>query len=46
MTVIITDKAVGDANMPLGAALSVIMLLFTLLIIGALLFGTRKERQA
>ena len=34
MTVIITDKAVGDANMPLGAALSVIMLIFTIVIIG------------
>ena len=29
MTVIIQDKAVGDANLPLGAALSVIMLLVT-----------------
>jgi putative spermidine/putrescine transport system permease protein len=46
MTVIITDKAVGDANMPLGAALSVIMLLFTLLIIGALMFASRKERRS
>jgi putative spermidine/putrescine transport system permease protein len=43
MTVIITDKAVGDANMPLGAALSVIMLLFTLLIIGALYLLSRRE---
>lgn len=46
MTVIITDKAVGDANMPLGAALSVIMLLFTLLIIGALMVSSRKERSS
>ncbi|MDO6482263.1 ABC transporter permease [Shimia thalassica] len=43
MTVIITDKAVGDANMPLGAALSVIMLLFTLLIIGGLMLASRKR---
>ena len=43
MTVIITDKAVGDANMPLGAALSVIMLVFTLIIIGGLMFATRKK---
>ncbi len=42
MTVIITDKAVGDANMPLGAALSVIMLLFTLAIIMGLWLVSRK----
>ncbi len=46
MTVIITDKAVGDANMPLGAALSVIMLLFTLLVIGALWLASRKGRAS
>ncbi|WP_170574817.1 ABC transporter permease [Ruegeria atlantica] len=44
MTVIITDKAVGDANMPLGAALSVIMLVFTLIIICGLLLGSRRGR--
>ena len=43
MTVIITDKAVGDANMPLGAALSVIMLIFTLIIIGGLMLASKKE---
>lgn len=43
MTVMITDKAVGDANMPLGAALSVIMLVFTLVVIGALAWLTRKK---
>ncbi|GAA6209124.1 ABC transporter permease [Cognatishimia sp. WU-CL00825] len=43
MTVIITDKAVGDANMPLGAALSVIMLVFTLLIITGLMFAARDK---
>lgn len=42
MTVIITDKAVGDANMPLGAALSVVMLMFTLIIIGGLYRGSRR----
>ncbi len=46
MTVIITDKAVGDANMPLGAALSVIMLLFTLLIIGGLMLASRKREAS
>ena len=46
MTVMITDKAVGEANMPLGAALSVIMLIFTLVIIGLLLWFSRKEDAA
>jgi putative spermidine/putrescine transport system permease protein len=46
MTVIITDKAVGDANMPLGAALSVIMLVFTLLIIGGLILASRRKGAA
>ena len=46
MTVIITDKAVGDANMPLGAALSVIMLVFTLLIIGGVMLASRKGGKA
>ncbi|MEP3633955.1 MAG: ABC transporter permease [Shimia thalassica] len=46
MTVIITDKAVGDANMPLGAALSIIMLLFTLLIIGGLMLASRKREAS
>jgi len=45
MTVIITDKAVGDANMPLGAALSVIMLIFTLMIIGTLAYASRSKDQ-
>lgn len=43
MTVIITDKAVGDANMPLGAALSVIMLLFAASVIGALMIASRRK---
>lgn len=46
MTVIITDKAVGDANMPLGAALSVIMLIFTLIIIGGLMLASRRGAKS
>jgi len=42
MTVIITDKAVGDANMPLGSSLSVIMLVFTLVIIGGLILLSNR----
>lgn len=33
MTVIISDKALGDANLPLGAALAVMMLIVTVLIL-------------
>lgn len=33
MTVIITDKALGDANLPLGAALAVVMLIATVVIL-------------
>jgi len=43
MSVIITDKAIGNSNMPLGAALSVIMLLFTLAIITGLFLASRKR---
>ncbi len=43
MSVIITDKAVEQANMPLGAALAVIMLVFTVLLIGGFALATRKE---
>lgn len=46
MTVIITDKAVGDGNMPLGAALSVIMLVFTLIIIGGLFLASNREARS
>ena len=46
MTVIITDKAVGDANMPLGAALSVIMLVFTLIIIGGLMLASKRAAKS
>ena len=44
MTVIISDKALGDANLPLGAALAVVMLIVTVLILVASLFATRKEQ--
>lgn len=33
MTVMISDKALGDANLPLGAALSVVMLIITMVIL-------------
>jgi len=33
MTVIISDKAMGDANLPLGAALAVVMLIVTVLVL-------------
>lgn len=45
MTVIITDKAVGNSNMPLGAALSVVMLIFTLIVIAGLFLVTRARRK-
>lgn len=43
MTVIISDKALGDANLPLGAALAVVMLVVTglVLIASAYLTGRR-----
>lgn len=44
MTVIISDKALGDANLPLGAALAVIMLIATVLILLVSLFATRKAQ--
>ena len=33
MTVLISDKALGDANLPLGAALAVVMLLVTVVVL-------------
>ncbi|MEP5155281.1 hypothetical protein [Planktotalea sp.] len=33
MTVIISDKALGDANLPLGAALAVVMLIVTVIVL-------------
>lgn len=43
MTVIISDKALGDANLPLGAALAVIMLLVTVLILLVSWVATRRR---
>ena len=46
MTVIITDKAVGDANMPLGAALSVIMLIVATAVVSMLWAASRGREGA
>lgn len=43
MTVIISDKALGDANLPLGAALAVVMLIVTVLVLLAATFLTRRR---
>ena len=45
MTVIISDKAMGDANLPLGAALAVVMLIVTALILGLAALATRGRRR-
>jgi len=45
MTVIISDKALGDANLPLGAALAVVMLIVTVLILLASLFAARETKS-
>ncbi len=42
MTVMISDKALGDANLPLGAALAVVMLIITALV---MLFATLVSRR-
>lgn len=44
MTVMISDKAIGDANLPLGAALAVIMLIITVLILIASFFVSARQR--
>lgn len=44
MTVIISDKALGDANLPLGAALAVVMLIVTVLVLLAAAAFTRGRR--
>lgn len=44
MTVIISDKALGDANLPLGAALAVVMLIVTVLVLIAAAVFTRGRR--
>ena len=43
MTVIISDKALGDANLPLGAALAVVMLIVTVLVLLAAALLTRRR---
>lgn len=43
MTVIISDKALGDANLPLGAALAVVMLILTVLVLLASALLTRRR---
>lgn len=43
MTVIISDKALGDANLPLGAALAVVMLIVTVIVLLASALFTRKR---
>jgi len=44
MTVIISDKALGDANLPLGAALAVVMLIVTVIVLIGSAFVTRERR--
>jgi len=44
MTVIISDKALGDANLPLGAALAVVMLIVTMLVLVLAAVLTRGRR--
>ena len=43
MTVIISDKALGDANLPLGAALAVVMLIVTAVVLLVSMAATRKR---
>ncbi len=43
MTVIISDKALGDANLPLGAALAVVMLIVTVLVLIVSALLTRRR---
>jgi len=45
MTVMISDKAMGDANLPLGAALAVVMLLITAVILLISLVISRRQPQ-
>ena len=44
MSVIITDKAIGQSNMPLGAALSVVMMVFSVFIILTFYLLSRKSK--
>jgi putative spermidine/putrescine transport system permease protein len=43
MTVIISDKALGDANLPLGAALAVVMLIVTVIVLLASAWLTQRR---
>lgn len=43
MTVIISDKALGDANLPLGAAFAVVMLIITIAVL-LLSFGLSRKK--
>ncbi|WP_420861255.1 ABC transporter permease [Algirhabdus cladophorae] len=43
MTVIISDKALGDANLPLGAALAVVMLVVTVVVLLVSALATRRR---
>lgn len=45
MTVMISDKALGDANLPLGAALAVVMLIITAAILLLSLLLSRNSRS-
>ncbi|MCF2904988.1 ABC transporter permease subunit [Octadecabacter sp. CECT 8868] len=44
MTVIISDKALGDANLPLGAALAVVMLIVTVVVLLISALATRGRQ--
>lgn len=45
MTVMISDKALGDANLPLGAALAVVMLIITaIILLLSLLVSSKKDK--
>jgi len=45
MTVIISDKALGDANLPLGAALAVVMLIVTVIVLLVAALVTRDRQE-
>lgn len=45
MTVIISDKALGDANLPLGAALAVVMLVVTAITLAVALLAERHGQR-
>ena len=43
MTVMISDKALGDANLPLGAALAVAMLIITVVVMAFSALLSRRQ---